>query len=519
MNRPSLAKYASSGRPLLLWLTAATLLCWLIAFIAIGYPWTMVGSSLDGLSYLWMADALNHGVSRPESAFGAQLLFHGRLPPGYPLFLSTLGADSSEAGMLRANLAQMGSVLALALLIGIYAHQRTRSILAALLVVVYSMAHPMITPWAFELFSEPLYTAMLIVICMIAGNERIPRGWLWAALLIGFACLVRSIGVVLIPALMVLLMQRSWLKAGLAGGLAAIPSLIWQISKGQPAEGSGGSYLAQWQSQLQGTDGHWMELALTQVSSLIRSIAPGGLPEAWRLLLGATLLMLFLSVAWQQRRRPTFDTLAILGTLAILAIWPFPGYLDRLSGPIVPLLLIGLIHHCLAPPVVPSPRTRQLQLWLVGSSTLLVLTAMFSTLLMLIQPAIRSAETELTPFMRNASALTADDPQFIAKIHLASALTARDLATQIPTGQCISSTFAYWLRLFASVPVMDTVTPFSWTENPCRYVFLINVESARDGFSGLYPMPLPQDQYTLVLVSREAPQLPMLAAVIERKDP
>ncbi len=490
------------------------LLAWLLAFLAIGYPWTMVGSSFDALSYLWMADALSQGVSSPEATFGSNLLFQGRLPPGYPIYLSAFGAGVDAEGMWRANLAQIAAVLAMAALLCSYAWKHTNSGLWVLLVALYTLAHPMITPWSFELFSEPLYASLVLAVCLIATSERLPRAWLWAGLLLGVACLVRSMGLVLIPALMWWLAHRSWPRALLAGIVAATPAVVWSQLKGPPGEGTGASYLAQLRMQLADADGQWLELALTQATSLIRSVAPGGLPEMLRLVLGAALLLWFFRIAWRERRSPALDTLFVLATLAILAIWPFPGYLDRLCGPVVPLMLVVLIRSASSEKA--ADLTRRPGIWWAGGSTLVIMLSMLMTLASLARPSIINAEQELQPYGRNASVLNAEDPTFVAQVHLASALAARGLSDQIPAGQCISTTFGYWVRLFAPVPVKDTVTPFSWSDNPCRYIFLVNLASPRDGFSGIYPMPLPPDQYSLVFVSRETPDKPMLAAMIER---
>ncbi|MGE4071560.1 MAG: hypothetical protein AB7E72_10330 [Lysobacterales bacterium] len=516
MNRSDFLSPAAIARlsPAVKLLSLALILAWLLVFLAIGYPWTMVGSSFDALSYLWMADALSHGVSSPEAAFGSHLLFHGRLPPGYPIYLSAFGAGVDAEGMWRANLAQIAAVLAMAGLLCAYVWKRTSSGLVVLLAAMYVLAHPMITPWSFELFSEPLYTGLLLAVCLVAANEQLPRAWLWAALLLGVACLVRSMGLVLIPALVWWLARQSWPRAVLAGIVAATPTLIWSLLKGPPGEGTGASYLAQLQMQLAGAGGQWLEFVLTQAASLIRSVAPGALPESLRLLLGSVLLLLFFHLAWRERRSPTLETLFVLATLAILAIWPFPGYLDRLSGPVVPLLLVAVIGTAGSGHAEEVARNSRIG-W-IGGSALVIMLSMLMTLAKLGQPSIRNAEAELQPFSRNASVLDAEDPTFVAQVHLASSLAARGLSDQVPAGQCVSTTFGYWVRLFSPVPVKNTVDPFSWRDNPCRFIFLINLASPRDGFSGIYPMPLPPEQYSLVFVSRETPEKPMLAAMIER---
>jgi hypothetical protein len=505
------------------WLAGALALSWLVAFVALGYPWTMVGSSLDALSYLWMADALSHGVSRPESAFGAQYLFLSRFPPGYPIYLAAFGAGVDADGMLRANLAQMISVIALILMLWVYALRLTRSALAAWLVLVYTLAQPMMLPWSLELFSEPLYAALLLGICLLSSIERLPRAWLWMAVLIGFACLVRSIGLALIPALALWLWrtQRSPVRALAASVIAALPVAVWSLLKPMQAAGTKDSYLTQLRSELANTGDQWLDLVLAQLSGLVSALAPGSLPSALQLAIGGAVLTLFARGAWRERERPNFTTLAVVFTLLMLVAWPFPRYLDRLAGPIVPLMLIS-IWGWWVPRTAPTSAT---PMWsgysaaVVGIGAIIALAGMTGALRSFARPALWTAETTLTPYLRNASVFAGSSPLLVAKIHHASVLSAGRLADVVPEPQCVSTTFAAWLMLHTKVPVRDTAIPFDWEHNPCRFVFVMNLGSPRDGFNGMYPMPLPRGQFASVFISRESSEAPVLAALIQRRQP
>lgn len=505
------------------WIAGALTLAWLVVFVALGYPWTMVGSSLDALSYLWMADALSHGVSRPESAFGAQYLFLSRFPPGYPIYLAAFGAGVDADGMLRANLAQMTSVIALILMLWVYALRLTRSALAAWLVLIYTLAQPMMLPWSLELFSEPLYAALLLGICLLPSIERLPRAWLWMAVLIGFACLVRSIGLVLIPALALWLWrtQRSPARALAASLIAALPMAVWSLVKAMRATGTEDSYLTQLRSELANTGNQWLDLVVAQLSSLVSALAPGSLPAPLQMVIGGAVLTLFARGAWRERGRTSFTTLAVVLTLLMLVAWPFPRYLDRLAGPIVPLMLVSIWIWWVprTSPTSATPVRSGYGAAIVGIGAIIALAGMTGALRLFARPALWATEPALTPYLRNASVFASNSPLLIAKIHHASVLSAGRLVDFVPANQCVSTTFAAWLMLHTQVPVRDTEIPFDWENNPCRFVFVMNLGSPRDGFNGMYPMPLPGGNFTSVFISRESSEAPVMAALIQRRQP
>ena len=512
---PTFAQQPISATPALVGLLVALIGLWIVAFAALGYPWTMVGSSTDGLHYLWMADALHAGVSHPQSAAGANLLWHSRFPPGFPIYLSLFGAATSDGGMLRANLAQMLSVLAMMLMVLVYARQHTRSWLAALLILGYVLAHPMLVPWSVELFSEPLFTCLLLAACLLAGADRsLSRAWLWMSMLIGFACLVRAIGLLVIPALLLWLWlrHRSVWRTIVGGMLALAPSGLWSALK-PSSVGAGDSYL----SQLWGTVGDisasTLTVIATQLSSFLQALAPFGFPAWLRLLIGTGLLIAFLRVVWLRRSQANFDAWAALSIMGILIFWPYPGYLDRLVGPIVPLLWVQILRGAPTPSEQPIAR----RVWIMAA-TLLVVIAMSSTLSILLRPVLRVADLDLQRQMRSASVLLAEDPVSIAKIHHAGLLLAADLHSLVPAGACVSSAFAIWVRLRAKVLILDTAQPFSWQNNPCRYVMVINLASAQDGFNAYYPMPLSPAQFRPLAVARESPDAVTFAALIEAND-
>lgn len=498
------------------WLLAGLALAWLGTYLWLGYPWTMVGSSNDGLHYLWSADALTRGLSHPLSAFGADRFWNGRFPPGYPLYLSLFGAGASSEGMRLANLAQMVSVIVLLVLILVLAIRATRSRWAGLLVLGYTLAHPMMTPWSLELFAEPLFASALITACLVADGRGIRNAWFWAALLVGCACLVRVMGLAALPALAlwVWLQQRSLSRAMLVTLVALTPTLAWAALKAAVASGSGDHYLAQFRDASAAFSEDAGSFLLLQAGSFLRALAPAGIPDVLRVLVGGALLAAVLRAAWAERRHPAFATLIALPMLLLLLVWPFPEHLDRLAGPLVPLLLVLVLRHWMPAPDPGAPAPGAPRRWLSPVLATLVLASMAGALGMLWGRAARVDDPVLKPYLRNASVLRAVRPEAVAAVHHASLLLVAQLDRVVPRGDCVSTRFPAFAALRATVPLAVTALPFEWDSNPCRFVLGINLVSKHDGFDAYYPLPMIEQPFRTVLMSRESPEGLVYAALI-----
>jgi hypothetical protein len=466
----------------------ASLAVWFMAFVAVGYPWTMVGYFTDGLFYLLMADALTHGVSASGSETGATLLAIGRFPPGYALYLSLLGGDRTAEGMVMANLAQMLAVLALMLIAFGYYRRLAGRAFPALLGVIYVTVTGSIHPWALELSSEPLFMAMLLGLCWIATADHFPRRWLWMGVLLGLACLVRVMGVVLIPVLVLHIWYSSkdWRRALAAGSFAALPTLAWQCFQWLSGQTSETSYVSGFYDGLASLGGWWSTLP-ERILALHLAFAPYVFPVWAKLVFSTLLLVAVAPSAWSAFRRLEFPAWSALALIATLVAWPFPGHMDRLAGPIVPLLagllLAGTANAWRLPAfsrVSPRPSI------VVAMAALAFAGHALSVAWLAGMPA-RVADPQLRAYQRSIVGHNRIDPQREFENYHQILTAAEMLSEFVPPTSCVDTTMPLLIRLRTNTHLRLLSAEDDLSHSPCEYLLAINARG-EDSPPALFPL-------------------------------
>jgi hypothetical protein len=485
-------------------LAAAAVLClWFLAFVRVGYPWTMVGYFTDALFYLLSADALTHGVTTPGSETGAMLLAVGRFPPGYALYLSFFGADRTAEGMVMANLAQMVAVLALVLVGFGYFRQLTGRALPALLGVLYVVGTGAIHPWALELTSEPLFMAMLLGLCWIAVADRLPRRWLWMGLLLGLACLVRKMGVVLVPVLVLHVWhsQRDWRRALLAGLLAALPTLAWQGFQWLSGQQASTTYVSEFQHGL-GSIGGWWSTLPDRLLRLHLALAPYLFPGWAKLLFSTLLLLALVPRAWAALRRLDFAAWSALALIGTLVAWPFPEHMDRLAGPIVPLLAGLLLAGGLAA-WRPGADARLPWRPALGVALGVVVVAgnALSTAQMAGMPG-RVEDPTLRPYLRSLVGHNRSDPRREFENYHQILAGAGMLSQLVPPSSCVDTTMPLLVQLRTDTRLRLLREGDDWASSPCEFLLAVNARGV-DSPPALYPLGAPGlPPHELIFVSK-----------------
>ncbi len=467
-----------------------------LAFVALGYPWTMVGTFTDSLSYLWMADAWQHGISNPEHAVGANMLRGGRFPPGYSFYLSMFGADVSLAGMRAANIAQMSSVIAMLVIAYLVLQQQLQARLLALLGVALLMCTPGLMPWGLELVSEHLFSALLLGSCWVAANPRLESRWFWVAVLIGLACLVRTMGVVAIPALFLWLAcgQRSWRRAVIACLLTAAPFLLWKLFQTLGAQTSGADYR---QEFLQGLGifaegvpaGIWR-----QMQHFLLALVPSSWPAVSGLLFsGGLLIAAIAGIAARLRRFDFVAWLALLQTL-LLAFWPYPEHMARLLTPLAPLLICFALLHL----------QRWLKGWVVGAASLVIGASLIWQFSDVSRRALALEDAELRPYLRNVASLSSPDPERSATFLHHLMRVSQRLDSEVGPQHCVLSTVPHLIGLGSRRRMLRVAADFSWSDASCDYVLAVNLRAADGSAVAMHPVaggPPPANIARPVLIS------------------
>jgi hypothetical protein len=325
-------------------------------------PWP-VGVFQDDAIYVVLAKALASGDGyRMINLPGAPHATH--FPPGYPFVLAALWKIFPS---FPDNIVVFKFVNALCLAgtaIVTYRFCRSRLELGPLgafiasAVGTISVVVLMITG---VVLSEPLY--MLLVVPTLLVAERAAesgeaRTAAWAGALIGLLALVRTVGVFLLPAaLIVLLVRRRWRSAAILGIVAMAILIPWQLwisaYQGEtpgPLVGKYGAY-GPWLAEGYRAGG-WsfaravLEKNADELFGFLGYITLP-VPPVWPrfISLGTVLAMLIVGAAAAWRRIPT-TILFLLGYGAVILAWPFePTRFALVWWPVLASLFVAGVRH------------------------------------------------------------------------------------------------------------------------------------------------------------------------------
>lgn len=322
---------ADNQLPRLLFLV--TLLLATPGFIALGSAGEFTGLSTDSAIYLLMADY--YGRAMPHDSVVQYVHQVGQFPHAYPMLLGWGGGGSGRLAV--AHLLQT-----LCLLVGLTVSARlvwrlTDSAAAGLV----SLWLLLLMPWTLlastEIWSEFAYLAFAsaALLLTLAAGGRLRRWWL-AALLVGAAVALRSVGITLLAAFVIALLVHAPRRAWPALLLALLPPALLATR----GHGGAAQYLALWLQQSQGSSGFVAGVATNAVSLWQGWLRLFALRPGFGVTLSGAVALVLASCGWWQRlRRLGVDALYAAAMLLLLLIWPFPDFMERLIYPLAPLLI------------------------------------------------------------------------------------------------------------------------------------------------------------------------------------
>jgi hypothetical protein len=279
-------------------------------------------------------------------------------PPAYPLFLAALWklVPSFPANVTLFKFANAAFIGLSAMLAWRFARRWLKMGLwpAAISVAVFTVCAPVVL-MSVMVMSEPLFLAALFPV-LIAGERAARSGSTRDALVAGAAggvlALIRTLGIVVLPATaLVLLWRRRWRAAVLvclAGVVVMLPWQLWVAAHEAevPAVflGKYGSY-ATW--LMGGVREGGLEWVLTLAWFNLRlfvgggwdTLAVNGFPVPLRFVATFVATAYFAGGWWLMLRRAPVAALMVAGYLSLVVMWPFPP--QRFTFGIWPLL--GLI--------------------------------------------------------------------------------------------------------------------------------------------------------------------------------
>lgn len=327
-----------------------------------------VGVVHDDAMYVILARALASGEGyRFLNLPGAPAATH--FPPGYPALLALVSwvVPAFPANVVAFKAINAIFLAAAAVLIACFARSRGIGAGWALaLGVATAVSVPLLVLGSMVL-SELLFLALVMALLPLLerfgeqGSTPARAALLGAA--IAACAMVRSHGIVLLPAAVLVLMQRRrWRDAGVLGIAAVVCLLPWQLwsaaHSGQlpaPLLGNYDTYTGWWLRGLRVMGAGMVPATLAKtVPETLQMLAVLFSPFSASTAHMITLLMLATLAAvgaWSVRRRMPVTLLFLAGYLTIVLVWPFNP--SRFIWGIWPLLLLVVVagaHAAIAHP-------------------------------------------------------------------------------------------------------------------------------------------------------------------------
>lgn len=317
-----------------------------------------VGVFHDDAMYVILARSLATGQGyRYLNIPGAPLATH--FPPGYPALLAVLWrvAPHFPENVVLFKTMNAAFFCASAVIVSMFARERLQSAPWAIVVGLLSAVSVPLLVLVTMVLSEPLFLAMLLAILLIA--ERFVEGdaaFASAAVLgasIGVLTLVRTHGIVVMPAVVLPLLLRRRFADSAAVAAATIAILVpwqwWSTTHAGtlplPLEGNYGSYIGWWMRGFHASGAAMIPATLSrtvpELGGMFAALfSPVRGASAHVATLVALVALFALSAAMLARRAPV-TLLFLLGYAAIVLVWPFPP--SRFAWGIWPLILLVLV--------------------------------------------------------------------------------------------------------------------------------------------------------------------------------
>lgn len=460
--------------------------------------------SLQGDGLIYMSTARHYAPYLPAHPLDEMWASATQFPPAFAALLAASGgaADFRLAhGITTLSLVAAFAALYAWLVLGLGLGRLRAAFGAALLALA-----PGTFMLSFYVYPEGMYVALIFaaLIALARGEQTGSAAYFWtASAATAAAILTRTVGIALLPALLMVLLRqrpRGW-PAMVA--LALAPGAAWNLLHDSPFQ-----YTHSLKDRYLGTS----------VEAILQSLSESTSAVAWGLLhnlnqnqnltwLAVPLAAVASVVAFQRFVRWRPDAWYLLAYLSVVAIWPYPFEGPRLTWVVVPVLIGYLVWAGEQAAV----RIRASRPW----AGFTVRWAPVATLALMVAPefALLSARAvhplaQANPAYRHYPQwyeLSLVRAQVLTGLHVGVAEAFRKFAPQIPPDQCFFSTLedlgSFYMRLPAQEPppesVDDAVFNDELRQAGCRY-FVFSTASSKDGERDFYPYDRVRDRVRIV---------------------
>lgn len=462
--------------------------------------------SLMGDGLIYVSTARHYAPYWPAHPLDAVWAAYTQFPPVFALVLAAAGG---AADLRLAHAATTVCLIAaFAVSYGWLLTLGVSRLRAAAMTAVLALA-PGVFLQSFHLYPEGLYVCLSLgaLIALVRGESTSRAGWFWAAaLLVAIAIVTRTVGVTLLPALVVALVRHRPARWPGMIALALAPALAWNLTHDPPfsyTDALRDVYLDSSPEAIWQTVRASIESA---ASGLLHNLSQNPQFAWFAVALGAVAASVAVRRFFQWRP----DAWYLSAYLATLAIWPYPVEGPRLTWVVLPILLGYLlwVGEQLSRRADGFGRARPAIAWLPVAAVALMVLPEFALLAAravhpeaLARPAYRHFPQWYTPALDRARVMT--------ELHLGVADAFRKFAPRIPEDQCFFSSLqdlaAFYTRREARTPPPASVDAATFDEElrraGCRY-FVFAIASAQDDEQVLYPLDRVRDRIEILDVQR-----------------
>jgi F0F1-type ATP synthase membrane subunit c/vacuolar-type H+-ATPase subunit K len=455
----------------------------------------VVGFLSDDATYLLMAETYSPWI-KETSAVLEFLRFQYQFPPLYPVFLGIMGVDTDALQL--ASIVTVSFLLAAFLIAGGWVWVETHQYFLSISIPILLALLPGSLLFSQGLYSEFLFMCFIYAAFACLGNKKISeQNWLGAALLIGLACLTRSIGIVLVAAFFLFLVIHRPKKKIIYFLISVLP-LTRQVASADH------TYWQIIQNQLTGNSlTQLLEFIYQQLIVMAKSwywlfavLDHSGTYHYLTIVIASIFLMIFLIGFIIRLKQKKFDALCLPVYLVVILVWPFTGvyFVSRFLYPLLPLILF----YCYTG-IKPLTKTPTQFLSALCMQLLMLGIIAFPASHQFINRAYMSTDTDLMPYRRHQDWLLADtNEQALQSLVYTRELIhiLKDIAVTIPESECIYTfqtpiVMLHAQRLAGALPAPDlSDEEFNLATTDCRFFLATYFKDS----AGVYPQYYPQQR-------------------------
>ena len=312
--------------------------CAATLYVYLGVNNPFIGFGADDALYLLMAD-LYSGTVELNLPVYQHVREHGHFPPLFPLTLSLLGASTENWINARIFVA-VNMALCIVFTYILARSLEIQKLHTFLICIIFALA-PSTLIYSVDIWSESSFLALLLAIFwlvkIVSSTHRGLPVLVLLGVLIGCLIGIRSIGIAILPGLLLIVPRLRLLEAlKIFLGLLPVSALVIIMKTGHYGESYTDILLDTYNN---GGIGLWFRLLMENSKQIILSSTSGLFHiHNWYVSLSFSLLCLLgIATTW---KRYKFLASFIFCYLLIVLIWPFPEFINRFVFPLSPILLM-----------------------------------------------------------------------------------------------------------------------------------------------------------------------------------